>query len=502
MPEGPPPTPRPPGAPVDRPGAPPPAPGPRARTALAWAVIVLVVAAVQAVQGFSGKDRDGGGSLALETMRQQVQTQYGLQGMLGPLAGPSRSALASNAFEQMEAAFGRGPVSQRQRFAVVAGDMRGAPEAVRVLDEAERVLAGRGRGLEGEAREVQEALRALYGDEGVPPAEAAARLGEERRALLRSELGWFGDLALAPAGSPGRDGVLAPARRIAKLQIAIGAGAVAAVLVSLAAGIACLLAARRRGVRLRLAPGAAPHGVYAETFAAWILLFLLLSLGAGLAGEIVAPGGSGILPGAVALVLSLGSLAWPVLRGVPWETVRDDVALRLPATPVRDALAGIGCWFLALPVMAGALLVSVLLLLAQGALRGEPDPLEAAEFPSHPIAAEVARGLPWIVVIVLASVLAPVVEETFFRGVLYRHLRGATGGGARWASVGISGLLSSFLFAAVHPQGLVAVPLLMAVAFPLVAAREWRGSLLAPVAAHAFHNALVTTVFVAAFRGG
>jgi membrane protease YdiL (CAAX protease family) len=40
----------------------------------------------------------------------------------------------------------------------------------------------------------------------------------------------------------------------------------------------------------------------------------------------------------------------------------------------------------------------------------------------------------------------------------------------------------------------------MAIALPLWWSREWRGSLLAPMAAHAIHNAVVTLVGVAQFR--
>ena len=62
---------------------------------------------------------------------------------------------------------------------------------------------------------------------------------------------------------------------------------------------------------------------------------------------------------------------------------------------------------------------------------------------------------------VLASVAAPVVEEIMFRGVLYRHLREASGGWGRWLSVLVSVLLSSFVFAVIHPQGWVGVPVLI-----------------------------------------
>ena len=52
-----------------------------------------------------------------------------------------------------------------------------------------------------------------------------------------------------------------------------------------------------------------------------------------------------------------------------------------------------------------------------------------------------------------------------FRGVLYRHLREASASWRWLPSVIFSGTVSSFIFAIVHPQGIVAVPVLMALAY-------------------------------------
>ena len=78
-----------------------------------------------------------------------------------------------------------------------------------------------------------------------------------------------------------------------------------------------------------------------------------------------------------------------------------------------------------------------------------------------------------------------------FRGVLYRHLREASCLLRYATSVLLSILVVSFLFAAIHPQGLVAIPPLMglAVAFNLI--REWRGTLVPGMVAHGVHNGLL-----------
>ena len=62
----------------------------------------------------------------------------------------------------------------------------------------------------------------------------------------------------------------------------------------------------------------------------------------------------------------------------------------------------------------------------------------------------------WLQTLFVASVGAPVVEETMFRGVLYRHLRDALGGLGTAASIAVSATLISFLFAVIHPQGVLA----------------------------------------------
>jgi membrane protease YdiL (CAAX protease family) len=479
-----------------------PAPGAplRPRTGIAWTLIALGVAAIT-VLGSVLPDRTAGNEAAVnDDMAVQFRLQYGIREVQGSLPGGAAAAGAIP-WEKLEKQYGRGPAAQRQRFAVVAGDEKGPSAALAVLDGLETLLRSRGRALEGRAAEVQAALRALYGGGGsVLDPRAPERLTEERRALLREELGWFGDLALAPPGSPAREVFLAPAKRTATrllviglfLLLASGAGTVGAL-------VFWVLVLRGGGPRFRLAPGSTPHGVYAETFAAWLLLFIAVSLAASLLLRLGLPRGALLPLEGIASLLTLGALAWPVLRGVPWGTVRDDLGLRLSAEPLRDALAGAACWFTGLPVMAAGFGASLLLEAAAREARGEPDPLAARPTVTHPIVGEVARGESWLLVFLLAAVVAPLVEEIFFRGVLYRHLRDATGGRGRAASVLLSWAVSGAIFASLHPQGPTFVPALMAVAWALVQAREWRGSLLAPMAVHALHNGMLTVSLYALY---
>jgi membrane protease YdiL (CAAX protease family) len=96
----------------------------------------------------------------------------------------------------------------------------------------------------------------------------------------------------------------------------------------------------------------------------------------------------------------------------------------------------------------------------------------------------------------VTGLIAPRVEETMFRGLLYRHLREATGRVGRPASLFVSALLVSFVFALIHPYGLLGVPVLMALALAFTLAREWRGTLIPPMIAHGIHNSVLTLLIV------
>jgi membrane protease YdiL (CAAX protease family) len=84
--------------------------------------------------------------------------------------------------------------------------------------------------------------------------------------------------------------------------------------------------------------------------------------------------------------------------------------------------------------------------------------------------------------------------------VLYRHLRGATAGAGRTASIVLSGLVSAFIFAVIHPQGWVAIPALMSLALAFVILREWRGTLIPCMIVHGISNFLVMSMVILVLR--
>ncbi len=78
-----------------------------------------------------------------------------------------------------------------------------------------------------------------------------------------------------------------------------------------------------------------------------------------------------------------------------------------------------------------------------------------------------------------------------FRGVLYRHLRGGTAKLGPALSIVLSTVANTLLFAAIHPQGFVAIPALMGLACGMTLIREWRGTIVPSIIIHGTSNTIV-----------
>ena len=107
--------------------------------------------------------------------------------------------------------------------------------------------------------------------------------------------------------------------------------------------------------------------------------------------------------------------------------------------------------------------------------------LDALNITPPDIAALLRGLLPQSVLIAWAAVMAPVVEEMYFRGRLLDAFDGKLG--PVWA-----GVISSLAFAAIH--GIPAFfPAYLVFAFVLIALRRRTGGLTAPIIAHVINNA-------------
>jgi membrane protease YdiL (CAAX protease family) len=449
-----------------------PAPARRGHSLLAWLVILGVIAFLV----WHNLAPRPGAHQAEDLALVQGQARY-LVGVAA-LWHQQEKVLYEKAGE-----FNRGSYGQRLRYAVLGGDLAGPEEARKQLQQLKTAAADDKAPAPTDAeKDLTAVLQRLYA--GYQEGRGPDALPEKERAELREQLGWFGDLALAPAGLVDpqvREGVLAPARRTAVSLLAMFLGMLLLGGVGAVAAIALFVCWALGMLRARFRPGSPHGGIYAETFAVYLVLFVA----AGLASRALPVRKEWtLLVSGLAALVSLAALAWPVVRGVPWRQVRADVGWTGGRHPVLEGLLGGGTYVTALPMLVVGLLVFLLL---SSLLRHAGLPVEQ---PSHPLVGWVAQSGWWVRLQAAfdACVVAPLVEETMFRGVLYRHLREATGRLRPAAAVLASAAVVSVLFAAIHPQGLLFIPVLGALSFVFCLAREWRGSLLAPMVAHGLNN--------------
>jgi membrane protease YdiL (CAAX protease family) len=449
---------------------PPPAPPPvrRGHALVAWLVILAFVALVvwrnRAAEGIRKEDE-------LTTIEMQGRYLVGVKDLLG--------SQAKDLYKAASADDDTAAPARQLRQAVLAGELAGPGTA---LDELEHSDFGPKDSDDARlARDLQELYRRYDRGDWSGGMTPAGRQG------LVCRLGWFGELALAPAGAPDqerRQAVLAPARRSAVALLCYAALLLMAGTMGLVLGVTLFVlwvAGRLRG---GVSTGSPFGGIYAEAFAVYLLLFL--GLGYLLArfpfgGESLRPLRSGL-----AVLGALAAVAWPVLRGVSWRRVREEIGWTAGRQPALEPLLGVGVWAAALPLVLVGVVTYFVLTLIERHLGVHPSS------PSHPIVGWLVHSDWWVRLQVAADacVLAPLVEETMFRGFLYRHLREATSPVGAAGSVLFSALVSGLVFAIIHPQGVLFVPVLLALAVAFALAREWRGTLVPPMVAHAITNGL------------
>jgi membrane protease YdiL (CAAX protease family) len=227
--------------------------------------------------------------------------------------------------------------------------------------------------------------------------------------------------------------------------------------------------------------------LWLETFAVFIAGFLLVQVAVALVTR-SAPGDA-----AWPTWLRLGSqwslallVFWPVLRGMSFERFRGEVGWHRGRGFIREVGAGMLAYVAALPIYFGlaAILVTIMLLYRQYT-GGE----EAPPMPSNRVAELLENGGLGIQVLLASLVVlwAPLVEETMFRGALYRAVRSPLG--AAGAAV-----LTAAFFAVMHAYAPLQLILVGTLGLVFALMREWRGSLIPSITAHCLHNSMVLTL--------
>ena len=482
----------------------------------AWTVILIVVVLMAATRGGGGTPASPAEAMVpsddpVAAALLTIQGRYALG--VSRLASSSGGPISPDElFQQVASAVPTGPPQVRMRMAILAAELVGPDRGLRVLEELREAVTelDEDRGPTGFTlgETDQRLLAALTGHFAALAGERPGTLDADDHVLLSDELGWWGRVAtVLDAPEAERAAVLSAATRAAWVVL----GAFVLVGVAGLAGVALLIAAIV-GVstgRLRLAgsldPGRrARHGVLVEVFAVWIVLFLALQIMGGLAAGAANAGPAGMLGAAfAAFMLSLVALEWRRVRGLDGAEFVALAGLGRGRGVIREIGAGFVGYAATLPLLAVGLVGTLLLALAAGLAGGAgagTEPVEAllpSNGPAHPIVGEIGRsGLVTLMVLLTGAVAAPIVEEIFFRGCLYPHLRHGAARLGPVVAVGLGAVVSAFIFAVIHPQGLIAVPALMSLAIGFALVREWRGSVIAPVVMHAINNGAVLSLLV------
>lgn len=376
--------------------------------------------------------------------------------------------------------------------AVVLARLGHVEEAQKAVADLEaRIASGKAKTFpefDALVKDVNTALNVLASGKAAPDA-----LSEAQVHMLKTELGAAGDslVAMATKDVQTQDalagqGVVAMVALVAFLVL----GVLVALLGFVALGVMAVMGIQGRLVGVQ--PPTAPAGKYAAVFAIWMGSFFLLHKGPSWVMH-VASTEAALGISIVGSVISCGIALWSArMMGITWSQFLADTGLTRPR--FSDLLWGVVCYFMAVALLIVGLCVVFVLL----AMTGSPS-LKA----SHPIQ-QMVSDTGWfglVLTYVVASVCAPLFEELFFRGALYQNLRatwgpwvGALGAGA------VATMVSSVVFAAIHPQGLIFVPVLGALAVAFCLMREWRGTILPGMWAHGINNAIMITLNILLLR--
>lgn len=192
-------------------------------------------------------------------------------------------------------------------------------------------------------------------------------------------------------------------------------------------------------------------------------------------------------------IMAISSLCalvfWPMLFGNSFKQITDRIGLQFISVwrVVKDAFFGLLSYLTSILPLLILLSVYSLLLVKLGV---------NVEQGAHPVVPIVASSkdpkVIWLI-IVLAVVVAPIIEEIMFRGAFYSWLR------ARY-SAAISIAVSAIVFAAIHPQGAIGILPLGFIGMVLALIREYRGNITACIFAHACFNGGTLILVLNAFR--
>ena len=353
----------------------------------------------------------------------------------------------------------------RLRLVMLTGEIFGGQVALNHLDHVEFSDAQWSRDAV--------TLRTIYGQSKAPTTAAIE--------LLIADNQWFGQLAASfgkPTTDPMRQAVLAKATRTLVVVLVL----VPVVTILGISGIVLLILAIVFWATGKLRPAYRPSrdratGIFLESFGIFLIAMLALS-----ALNLVIYRWFDLDLSLLVLLSMPLSLLWPRWRGLNWSTIGQAWGWTRGCGFWREIAAGLVGYVAGLPLILLGVLGTVLLGLL---LPGDG---------AHPVVEDLSTNSWKLLGLYLLAVgWAPLFEELIFRGAFYHHMRCRSG-------FGHSALVVGVIFAAIHPQGLIGIPVLTAIAVVIAAIREWRGSIIGCIAAHAVNNLWAITLLLLLFR--
>jgi len=390
---------------------------------------------------------------------------------LGPLAGQLQTVKLMESQQRPIAQLEESArtTSDKIHLAIIAGEVLGKDQALMRLDAIENADP---RPSDEHLNDIA-TLRTIY-------YSTAAGLDSAGRNQLMKRHDYFARVALSfgvEAGKEPRKSIEAGGIRATIVLGFVGVAMLVLLLGGIGFFIGAIVLHSMGKLRRAYVPNPNAGTEYLEGFAIYFVLFII---GFGLLRRYF--GLMSLQWEWLALLILPVVTFWYSWNGEGSEERRRALGWHTGKGVLREVGAGIAGYLAGLVVMIVGFLVTFLLMNRTGSS------------PEHPLI-HILQGSRWHVLglYALVSVFAPVMEETMFRGALFHHMRRKWG----WA---ISAPVVAFVFAIIHPQGWVAVPVLGSIAIVLAALREWRGSLIAPMVAHACNNFVVLTFALAVLR--
>jgi len=322
-------------------------------------------------------------------------------------------------------------------------------------------------------------LRTLYTD-------GAEALSEDQANQLKARYGYIGHVALThgkPNSDPVRKALTDQFMSLALFLVLVALVILLGPLVGIVLLILGMVWFFSGKLKMRARVPTPGGSVYLETYALFVGCFCLMAVGTFVVSNSKYPEFAAF--SLLVQWLLLLTVFWALLRRTSASEWRQAIGWHTGEGVFKEIGCGIAGYLASVPIyIVGVIITAILLVLkeiwatqANGGVPPEPEPMV------NPVFDMIARGDLFILLFlfVLATTWAPIVEESIFRGALYRHLRGRM----HWV---FSALLTAVLFAFMHDYGPLMVAPLIALGFSFAFMREWRGSIIAPMTAHFIHN--------------